>query len=76
MENNNYDNLQVNRVIVQDKNGVIISSTWANRALKLVARGKAIIVSEEPLTIQLVKDVTSNNKQMQLDSVVGEQHDK
>lgn len=52
MENNN-----VARVIVQNKDGEIISTTWANRALKLVSRNKAEVVSEEPLAIRLLEQV-------------------
>ena len=44
----------VNRVVVLDQDNKEISTTWSNRALKLVLRNKAEIVCEEPLTIRLL----------------------
>ena len=60
-------NISVNRVIVLDINGEEISTAFANRALKLVYRNKAIVVCDEPLTIRLLcatknNEVESNDK--------------
>lgn len=51
----------VNRVIVLDINGEEISTSFANRALKLVYRNKATIVCDEPLTIRLLCATTEND---------------
>jgi predicted adenine nucleotide alpha hydrolase (AANH) superfamily ATPase len=40
-------------VVVLDANGQQLSPTTIEKARKLVARGKAVLVSEEPFTIQL-----------------------
>ena len=40
-------------VVVLDANGQQLSPTTVEKARKLVAQGKATLVSEEPFTIQL-----------------------
>ena len=54
--------LNVKRVIVLDVNGMQVSTTWANRALKLVMRNKAEVVCEEPLTIRLLTAIKDEIK--------------
>lgn len=56
---NNFNNrkIRANEVYVQNADGEIISVAFANRALKLVSRNKAIVVCEEPLTIRLLEQV-------------------
>lgn len=50
---------QKNRVQVEDSNGRRLNDTYADTALKLVYKGKADIVCDEPLTIRLRKAVIS-----------------
>ena len=49
--------LRASEVYVQNADGKIISIAYANRAMKTVYRNKAVIVSENPLTIRLLKQV-------------------
>lgn len=60
-------NLSVNRVKVLDENGNELAPMYANRAMKYVYRKKAVIVSENPLTIRLLcatkdNEVTLNDQ--------------
>lgn len=56
------NNVDVRRVKVLDVDGKEISTTWANRALKLIMRNKAELVSEDPLTIRLLCAVEESEK--------------
>lgn len=50
----------INRVIVLDIKGVEISTTWTNRAMKMIYKNKAELVSDNPLTIRLLNEVKDN----------------
>ncbi len=49
--------LRASEVYVQNADGKVISIAYANRAMKVVYRNKAKIISENPLTIRLLKQV-------------------
>ena len=58
MSKNNLNRpLRANEVYVQNADGNVISIAYANRAMKTVYRNKAKIISENPLTIRLLKQI-------------------
>lgn len=55
------NNLDVNRVIVLNSDGEPISTSYANRAIKMIYDNKAVVVSKDPLTIRLLNQVEVKN---------------
>lgn len=63
MEKNYNRKLKPNESYVQNANGEIISITYADRAMKFVFRGRAEIVSDQPLTVRFFEQIEVNDNE-------------